>query len=119
MRNRPFDCILIDFYGTIAAGDREAVEATCKTIVRTLGLPITSRDFAIRWGERYFETVGRSSHDSYRTLYQGGGTGLREMLAPFGRSPDPTPFLVELEEYGTDPPVYDDAVEFLRELDLR
>ncbi len=116
--NRPFDCVLIDFYGTIAAGDREAVEATCRTIVDTLQLPLSAPEFAILWGERYFHTVGLSSHDSYRTLYECELASLRETLATLGRDPDPAPFLVELEEYWHNPPVHDDAVEFLRDLDL-
>jgi 2-haloalkanoic acid dehalogenase type II len=118
MPSRPFDGVLIDFYGTIAAGDREAVEATCKAIVETLELPISAPQFAIVWGERYFQAVGASNHDSYRTLYQCELASLRETLASFNRQADPAPFLVQLEEYWHNPPIHGDAVEFLRRIDL-
>ena len=118
MPGRPFDCLLIDFYGTIAAGDREAVEATCLRIVEDCGLPITAPDFAVIWGERYFATVGRSNHDAFQTLYQCELTSLRDTLAEFGQYPDPAPFLIDLEEYWHNPPVHVDAIEFLQELDI-
>jgi 2-haloacid dehalogenase/putative hydrolase of the HAD superfamily len=110
--------LLIDFYGTIAAGDREAVEATCLRIVEDCGLPITAPDFAVIWGERYFATVGRSNHDAFQTLYQCELTSLRDTLADFGHYPDPAPFLIDLEEYWHNPPVHEDALEFLHELDI-
>ena len=118
MPDRPFDCVLIDFYGTIAAGDREAVEATCLRIVEDCGLPIAAPDFAVIWGERYFATVGCSNHDAFQTLYQCELTSLRDTLADFGQYPDPAPFLIDLEEYWHNPPVHLDALEFLRELDI-
>lgn len=118
MPTRRFDAVLIDFYGTIAAGDREAVEATCRTIVESLGLPIPAAQFAVIWGGRYFETVGQSSHASYRTLYECELISLRDTLAAFGHHSDPAPFLLELENYWHTPPMHEDAVEFLRDLDL-
>ena len=118
MPAKPFDGLLIDFYGTIAAGDREAVEATCLRIVEDCGLPIAAPDFAVIWGERYFATVGRSNHGDFQSLYQCEVTSLRDTLAEFGQYPDPAPFLIDLEEYWHNPPVHVDAIEFLQELDI-
>ncbi len=118
MRRRPYDCLLIDFYGTIASGDREAVEYACQRIVETCELPIASPKFAVLWGERYFATVAASNHDAFRTLYECEVESLKQSLAEFGRSDDPAPFLVELEEYWHNPPIYADALELLRSLDL-
>ncbi len=106
--------ILIDFYGTLAAGDREAVESTCRGIVEVCGLPISPADFAVRWGERYFATVGRSNHEAFRTLYECETSSLAATLAEFGERRDPLPFLTELESYWSDPPLHADAVEFLQ-----
>ena len=118
MSARPFDGLLIDFYGTIAAGDREAVEATCLRIVETCGLSIAPSDFAVLWGERYFATVARSNHEAFRTLYQCEMTSLRDTLADFGQYPDPAPFLIDLEDYWHNPPIHVDALEFLGMVDL-
>ena len=118
MPERRFDGVMIDFYGTIAAGDREAVEATCLRIVETCGLPIAPSEFAILWGERYFATVARSNHKAFRTLYQCEVASLRETLNDFGQYPDPAPFLIDLEEYWHNPPIHGDALDFLGKVDL-
>jgi 2-haloacid dehalogenase/putative hydrolase of the HAD superfamily len=119
-----FDAILIDFYGTICAGDREAVEASCRRIVDECGLPLSTQDFAVRWGERFFETVDRSNHGAFQTLFECELESLRTTLADCGhRGKDHNSdawlgrFLRELEEYWADPPVYPDAVEFLNAVD--
>jgi len=111
-----FDALMIDFYGTIAAGDHEAVESTCAAIVETCGLPVTAAELAVIWGERFFQTIDASNHDAFRTLYECELTSLRETLAGFGQSPDPALFVQSLEDYWRDPPVHSDALELLRGL---
>lgn len=118
MPDRPFDCILIDFYGTIAAGDREAVESTCRTIVQACRLPLSAAEFAIEWGERYFGVVGESNHAAFRTLYECELSSLADRLAWYGIDADPAPFVAQLEAYWRDPPIHADAVDFLGNLDV-
>lgn len=113
-----FDAVLIDFYGTIAAGDREAVEAACQRVVQTCEVPVSAERFAVLWGERYFATVERSNHTCFRTLYECEQISLRETLATLGREVDPAPYLVELEEYWRNPPVHSDALDMLGGLSL-
>ena len=109
-----FDAIFIDFYGTISAGDREAVESTCARIVDTLGLNITACAMAVTWGEEFFRTIERSNHAAFRTLYECEMTSLRATLAALGIEADPKPFVAQLEEYWVNPPLYADALGFLR-----
>ncbi len=109
--------MLIDFYGTISAGDREAVEAVCQRIVTTCELPLSAARFAVLWGERFFRTVESSNHHAFRTLYECEVTSLRDTLADFGRDDPPEPFVAELEDYWLNPPLYADALAFLRDLD--
>lgn len=132
------DGILIDFYGTIAAGDRSAVLRTCRTVVETCRLKITPDAFAIRWGQRYFATVLASNQDvrtvpdcRFRTLHECEIVSLRETLealAPqdaradgqrgvVGVCADLSGLVAELESYWADPPLHPDAVEFLRRVD--
>jgi 2-haloacid dehalogenase/putative hydrolase of the HAD superfamily len=118
MSDHRFDALMIDFYGTIAAGDRAAVEATCRTIVETLDLPISAPAFAILWGQRFFQTIDISNHDSFRTLYECELLSLRETLDHFGHEPDPAPFVQNLEDYWRDPPIHFDALELLEKLDI-
>ena len=118
MPARRFEAILIDFYGTISAGDRDAVEAVCRHIVEVCALPVDPVAFAIAWGERFFEVIERSNHDAFRTLYECELGSLRDMLAGYGVVRDPVPLVAQLEAYWADPPVYADALEFLTQVDL-
>ncbi len=118
MRGRQFDAVLIDFYGTIAAGDREAVEATCGTIVTACKLSISPAEFAIAWGERYFRVVGESNHGSFRTLYECEMSSLAEMFSQFQVKADPSSFVAQLEAYWRNPPIHADAVELLDDLNI-
>jgi 2-haloacid dehalogenase/putative hydrolase of the HAD superfamily len=115
---KSIDAILIDFYGTISAGDREAVERTCRGIVTRLRLPVAAEEFAVRWGERFFATIERCNHEAFRTLYECEVSSLGEMLLEFEVVADPHPLVEELEAYWSDPPVYADALEFLKRIDV-
>lgn len=113
-----FDALLIDFYGTISAGDREAVEDACTRVVEFCALPLTPAEFAVRWGRRFFERIERSNHAAFRTLYECELASLSDTLADCGASADPRPFVAELEAYWRNPPVYADALDFLRTVDV-
>ncbi len=118
MPRRPYDALFIDFYGTISAGDRVAVETACARIVTALDLPVTAGELAIIWGERFFAVIDSSNHDAFQTLQQCELDSLRDTLAGFGRDADPVPLVVDIERYWVDPPLHDDAAEFLSRLDL-
>ena len=118
MSTRRFDAILIDFYGTISAGDREAVEAASRGIVETCGLPVNAREFAVLWGDRFFKVIEKSNHEAFRTLYECEKLSLQTTLAEFGIEADPAPLVAELEEYWLNPPVYADAFDFFNRVDL-
>jgi len=115
---RRIDAILIDFYGTISAGDREAVEAACRRIVETCSLPLSAQKLAIRWGNRFFEFIERSNHEAFQTLYECEKASLTAILADFGVAADPAPLVAELEEYWINPPIYPDALDFLDSIGL-
>ena len=118
MAGRRFDAVLIDFYGTICAGDREAVEAACRGIVDTCALPLSPQELAIRWGNRFFDLIERSNHQAFQTLHECEKQSLTATLAEFGVSADPGPLVAEVEEYWRDPPIYPDALGFLDSADL-
>ena len=118
MRDGPFDALFIDFYGTVCAGDRAAVEAACDRIVEALSLPLSGSEFAIRWGERFFDTVDRSNHAAFKTLHACELSSLRETLATFGVEVDPAPFVAPIEAYWVNPPLHDDVLSFLNAINL-
>jgi len=118
MADRLYDALLIDFYGTISAGDRAAVERACRIVVETLQLPMTPAEFAVRWGERFFDAIERSNHHGFRTLYECELFSLRETLRPLVGEVAPEPFVAEIEAYWAAPEVHPDALEFLAAFDL-
>ena len=120
-----FDAVLFDFYGTIASGDRQAVERTCAQVVQSLGLAISPRRFAIRWGELFFATVDRCNQGTFRTLRECETISLREALQEQGVSipehgrnhlVDVDSLITPLEAYWRDPPLHEDALACLRQL---
>jgi len=113
--------VLIDFYGTISAGDHDAVQMTCRSVVETCNLAIAPSDFANQWGKRFFQTIEQCNHDRFRTLFECEASSLKATLADHQielSDPDLHALLVELESYWADPPLYADAVDFLHRLSL-
>jgi putative hydrolase of the HAD superfamily len=115
---RRFDALLIDFYGTISAGDRLAVERACRRIVETFGLGMTAPEFAVQWGERFFAAIESCNHHAFRTLHECELASLQDTLRPLVGEMDPVPFVAEIEAYWAAPPIHEDAIEFLRQVDL-
>jgi 2-haloacid dehalogenase/putative hydrolase of the HAD superfamily len=114
-----FAALFLDFYGTISAGDREAVHEACERIVADLALPVDADHFARLWGESYFRVSEASNHDRFRTLQECETVSLRQALAPFGKEDaDPAPYVAVLENYWRNPPLHDDAVDLLARLHL-
>ena len=118
MAARRFDAVFIDFYGTICAGDREAVEAVCQRVVDSCDLPLSAPRLAVIWGECFFDMLDRCRGESFRTLYECELASLQQTLEAFGKSPDPLPFVARIEEYWVNAPIYPDAMDFLRRNDL-
>ena len=118
MATRKFDALLIDFYGTISAGDREAVECACRRVVADFELPFTSAEFAVRWGERFFDLIERSNHGDFRTLYECELRSLKDTLRPLVGEMDPVPYVADIEAYWAAPPVHPDAIEMLQRVNV-
>lgn len=118
MVRRPFDLLLIDFYGTITAGDRAAVEKVCGRLVREFDLPMSPKELAAIWGDRFFGLIDQSNHDRFRTLYECEQVSLRETMARYVGEMDPDPFVADLETYWAAPPIHADVVEALERIDL-
>ncbi len=113
------DAVFIDFYGTICAGDRHAVETACARIAQELRLPLSAQAFAIRWGECFFRTIDASNGSRFRTLYACECDSLRQTLAELGRpAVDPEPFVADISAYWRAPPLHDDALAALQALDV-
>jgi 2-haloacid dehalogenase/putative hydrolase of the HAD superfamily len=121
MFGRRIQGILIDFYGTISAGDREAVEIACRTIVDRYTVPASSEEFAVHWGRCFFQTIEQSNHEQFKTLLECEKASLSQALAQYGVSvpdTDLSALVGDLETYWENPPIYEDALAFLKGVSL-
>lgn len=119
MSGRRIEALFIDFYGTISADDHEAVDRACRDVIATLDLPLTSQEFAVRWGKVFFRTIETANHDRFRTLHECECDSLVRTLAEFGiHGVDPEPFVAVLKNYWQKPPLHADAVDFLARVDI-
>ncbi|MFQ5461400.1 MAG: HAD family hydrolase [Phycisphaerae bacterium] len=120
MNKLEFDAVLIDFYGTIAAGDHQVVERIAARVVAAFSIPMSPSEFAIHWGEVFFAVLNASNHQDFRTLHECEVVSLHDALHKLDVDEvlDPSEFVAELEAYWRNPPLHSDAIEFLSRLKL-
>lgn len=113
-----YDALLIDFYGTIAAGDRHAVERTCACVVADLRLDLSPPELAITWGKRFFAEIEVANHDRFLNLYDCEAKTLVETLRPLAGEIDPRPYCNLLKQYWSGPELHPESLEALAGIDL-
>ncbi len=106
------DGIFLDLYGTLTAGDRQAVEAVCESIIRETGLSISTHELSITWGERFFHSLDFRSGEGFVTLFDIEVETLRDTMALLGVEVDAVAYSRRLREYWRNPPLQDDASDF-------
>ncbi len=112
------DGLFLDFYGTIATGDRQAVEAVCAHVIGDTGLDMSAHELAIVWGDRFFAAADACVHDGFRTLHEIELDTLQATLAKLGHTIDPVPYSQEFQEYLRKPPVFAEVGEFFARFPL-
>lgn len=118
MSKRSYDVLFIDFYGTLAAGDAEAIDGTCQAAIAGLGLPLTVRELAQRWGAELFSALESSNGVAFDTLYWLQKRALEAAALSVGVEADCAPYIDSLKEYCRNPPLHDDALEALASVDV-
>ena len=118
MTGRKFDVVFIDFYGTVTAGDRRAVEETCARVVRQLGLTLAPAELAVIWGRRFFDALETAYGGAFRNLFDLECETLVATVAPLIGPFDPVPFVTHLKGYWSAPALQPEAKEVLAALDL-
>lgn len=105
--------MLIDFYGTVADGDRAVVERVCANLIARFDLDLAPPQLAERWGERFFAATELHNGDNYLTLFECECASLLETLEPLVGRFDPRPFVEALRAYWRQPPLHPEAREAL------
>ena len=107
------DGIFLDFFGTVAAGDREAVETLCGRLVRELELDLMPAELAVRWGEQFFAVIEASNAHRFQTLHACECQSLDATLRALDRQVDPTGYIADLRAYWRAPPLYPEVHDVL------
>lgn len=107
------DGIFLDFYGTLVGGDREAVEAICADILAAHRMGGTTGELAVAWGQRFFAQVDQANDHAFCTLYECEQRSLRQTLADYGVTADPTPYVDRLRQYWQKPVLFADVLDAL------
>ena len=113
-----YKALFLDFYGTVAAGDADTVEAVCAGIVSDHDLPMTAHEFVVAWGDRFFASIECSNHERFRTLYQCECDSLVETMEPLRGRIDPGPYVDALTAYWCAPELQPEAHAALAEVDV-
>jgi 2-haloacid dehalogenase/putative hydrolase of the HAD superfamily len=112
------DGIFLDFYGTLTAGDRQAVETVCEAIVRETGLTISAYELSVTWGERFFHALDECNGDGFLTLFDVEVKTLRQTLQALDAGADAPFYARQLQTYWQCPPLQPEVREFLPRLRL-
>lgn len=107
------DGVFMDLYGTLTAGDRQAVENTCAKIIRDTALSLTARQLSVIWGERFFHALDFHNGSDFLTLAQMEAKTLLDTMSELGVTVDPQPYVRQLMDYWRDPPLQPEVPEFL------
>ena len=118
MAGRRFDALFIDFYGTVADGDRQAVEDTCARVVADLRLGVSAQELAVIWGKRFFEEIEVANHDRFLNLYDCECKTLVDTLRPWVGPVDPAPYCLMLKRYWASAPLHAESLDALAQVDL-
>lgn len=110
--------IFLDFYGTLASGDRAAVVGICQQVVVDHGLPLTAEELALAWGQRYFAAIESGNGDNFRALTQIEHDTLVDTVREVGGRIDVTRYIQTLNSYLAQPTLFDEVEEVLAALKL-
>ncbi len=110
--------IFLDFYGTVASGDRHAVESICGQVAADHGLAISAADLASRWGDHYFAAIEAVDGGPFRLLVDIERDTLVETLRPHVGPIDPDPYIERFNAYMVRPTLFEEVAEVFARLHL-
>ena len=108
-----FDGVFVDFYGTVAGGDRQAVEDVCQAVVDDYGLRADAADLASQWGDCYFAAIESLDGQGFRLLRELEHDTLIDTIRPLGVEIDAAPYVAQLNAYLAQPALFDEVHEVL------
>lgn len=109
--------VFLDFYGTLASGDVQAVEAVCQEVITDHGLQIAASELAVKWGLRYFQAIEACGADGgFRCLKQIEYETLIDTLQPLTGTISVDRYIADFNAYLARPTLYDEVPKVLAAL---
>ncbi len=109
------DGVFLDFYGTIASGDVQAVEAVCQQVIDDYGLVLTASQMAGHWGQRFFAAL-EATNSSFKSLKQIENETLIETLLPLTGRVCVKKYIRSFNTYLGRPTLYEEVQDVLAAL---
>jgi len=106
--------VFLDFYGTVASGDVEAVEAVCRQVIDDYRLSAEASELAVRWGLRFFAAVEEIGCGSFKCLKQIETETLIETLLPLTGGIAVDHYIRRFNEYLARPTIFEEVRDVLR-----
>jgi len=110
--------VFLDFYGTIASGDAQAVEAVCRQVIDDYGLTVDAPTLAVQWGQRYFAAVEAVNCENFQCLKQIERDTLIDALLPFTGRICVEKYIARFNEYLARPTIFEEVQEVLDALEV-
>lgn len=110
--------IFLDFYGTLASGDRHAVESICQSVIDDHGLGVRAFELASTWGDHYFRAIEGIDGGPFRLLVEIERDTLIDTLEPFLGRIDVSKYIDQFNAYLTRPSLFEESQEVLRTVRL-
>lgn len=110
--------VFLDFYGTLASGDRQAVESVCQSVIEDHHLGVSARELASTWGDHYFRAIEGIDGSPFRLLVEIERDTLIDTLSPLIGRVDVAKYIDQFNAYLTCPTLFEESEEVLRSLRL-
>lgn len=108
--------VFLDFYGTIASGDVQAVEAVCREVIADYGLQAEASNLAVQWGHRFFAAIETVTCGDFQCLKQIERDTLIETFLPLIGRVCVEKYITRFNEYLARPTIYEEVREVLEAL---
>ncbi|HSW45055.1 MAG TPA: HAD family hydrolase [Phycisphaerae bacterium] len=109
-----FEGIFLDFYGTVAGGDHQAVRDVCQRVIDDHNLTADAGDLAGWWGDCYFAAIESVNGHAFRLLREiEHETLIETALRMLSTEIDATPYIEQLNAYLACPQLFEEVHEVL------
>ncbi len=105
-----YEAILLDFYGTLVAGDDEVIGAICAQLTSS---DEVRRAFGNRWFQLFAAACREAHGDGFKTQRTLAATSLSIAMQEFSLQADPAMALAPLYAYWQHPPDFAESHQFL------